>query len=239
MSEADTEFPPIKGVIFDFHATLFDARGQGGWVRAAQAHRGRAAVDGSTPESAPPEFESLSEYLDKIWDHASTIDPHSERDLSHIRHRAVFSQTVGLYSGIDQNKVDTDLIEALYAVMADQWIAFDDTLPVVRELKARGTKIAILSNIGVDIRPCLQTAGLADLIDGVVLSYKVGAVKPEQEIFVHALKRLGLHAGEVLMVGDNWRADAGAAALGIRTLILPRTTGTTHGLGAVLRLVGE
>jgi HAD superfamily hydrolase (TIGR01509 family) len=67
----------------------------------------------------------------------------------------------------------------------------------------------------------------------------VGAVKPEQEIFVHALKRLGLHAGEVLMVGDNWRADAGAAALGIRTLILPRTTGTTHGLGAVLRLVGE
>lgn len=56
---------------------------------------------------------------------------------------------------------------------------------------------------------------------------------------MHALKRLGLHAGEVLMVGDNWRADAGAAALGIRTLILPRTTGTTHGLGAVLRLVGE
>lgn len=39
------------------------------------------------------------------------------------------------------------------------------------------------------------------------------------------------------MVGDSWRDDAGAAALGIRTLLLPRTTGPVHGLDAVLRLV--
>jgi FMN phosphatase YigB (HAD superfamily) len=39
------------------------------------------------------------------------------------------------------------------------------------------------------------------------------------------------------MVGDSWKDDAGAGALGIRTLILPRTRGRVHGLDAVLRLV--
>jgi FMN phosphatase YigB (HAD superfamily) len=39
------------------------------------------------------------------------------------------------------------------------------------------------------------------------------------------------------MVGDNPVDDVGAAALGIRTLVLPRTPAPVHGLGLVLRLV--
>ena len=52
------------------------------------------------------------------------------------------------------------------------------------------------------------------------------------------LEQLGVPAGRALMVGDSWQDDAGAAALGVRTLILPRTEGPVHGLAAVLRLVG-
>jgi hypothetical protein len=40
------------------------------------------------------------------------------------------------------------------------------------------------------------------------------------------------------MVGDSAHDDAGAALIGIRTLILPRTSGTRQGLDIVLRLVG-
>jgi FMN phosphatase YigB (HAD superfamily) len=40
------------------------------------------------------------------------------------------------------------------------------------------------------------------------------------------------------MVGDNSLDDAGAAAIGIRTLLLPRTMGAgARGLGIVTRLV--
>jgi len=39
------------------------------------------------------------------------------------------------------------------------------------------------------------------------------------------------------MVGDSGRDDSGGTALGIRTLILPRTSGPVHGLGAVVSLV--
>jgi HAD superfamily hydrolase (TIGR01549 family) len=110
---------------------------------------------------------------------------------------------------------------------------------VLRELTRRGIRIVVASNIGMDIRACLGRVGLAEVIDGVVLSYEVGMVKPDTGIFAHALDLLEVPASRALMVGDSWRADAGGAALGIRTLILPRTVGPVHGLDVVLRLVGE
>jgi HAD superfamily hydrolase (TIGR01509 family) len=223
---------PIKGVIFDFHGTLVDGGDPVSWIDAA-AQRLGCPLNGSTAPGTE-EFEGLRKHLDRIWEHAFTIDPNSERDLSHRRHRDVFTQTISL-----RPEVAPDLIDALYAVMPDQWLAFDDTVPVLRELRARGLRIVVLSNIGLDIRDRLNHIGVSDLIDGVVLSYEVGMVKPEPGIFTHALEILDLPASQALMVGDSWRDDVGGAALGIRTLILPRTAGPIHGLDAVLRLVGQ
>jgi FMN phosphatase YigB (HAD superfamily) len=62
-------------------------------------------------------------------------------------------------------------------------------------------------------------------------------VKPDEPIVRAALASLGATAAETLMVGDSGKDDAGAAHLGIRTLLLPRTAGRTHGLGAVTALV--
>ena len=59
-----------------------------------------------------------------------------------------------------------------------------------------------------------------------------------REIFAMAARGLGLPATDLLMVGDSVHDDGGAAVLGIRTLILPRTTGDRHGLEQVVRLIG-
>jgi HAD superfamily hydrolase (TIGR01549 family) len=224
------ETAPIRGVIFDFHATLVDARETENWIEDAWRRLGRPgdAVSGLRNDN----FRALSQYLDRLWEHAATIDPASDRDLSAIKHKDVFNQTMALRFD------DEELNSALYATMADQWIAFDDALPVLKELKARGIRIVLLSNIGLDIRPHLELINVADLLDGVVLSYEVGVVKPAPEIFQHALDRLQVPAEQTLMVGDSWQADTGGAALGIRTLVLPRTTGPVHGLDLVLRLIG-
>jgi FMN phosphatase YigB (HAD superfamily) len=241
MADRLPEPVPIKGVIFDFHATLVDARDPASWVRAALARLGRSA-DAPTGTSTGPDMstgtrmdaeqiDGLAEHLDRIWEHAATFDPDSQRDLSHERHRDVFSRAVALRPG-----VDPDLIDALYTLMPEQWIAFDDTAVVLRELNARGVRVVVLSNIGLDIRDCLERAGVSDVITGYVLSYEVGMVKPAPEIFARALEVLDLPASQALMVGDSWRHDAGAAELGIRTLILPRTVGPIHGLAAVLQL---
>jgi FMN phosphatase YigB (HAD superfamily) len=222
----------IKGVIFDFHGTLVEGGDAGRWIDAAVRH---LAEDGSPPPAlSADQIAGLREHLDQIWYHAHTIDPASERDLSQNRHWDVFSRTVALYPG-----VKPELIAALYAVMPDQWAFFDDTLPVLRELKSRGVRIVVLSNIGLDIRPLFDRVGVSGLLDGVVLSFEVGLVKPDPAIYAHALELLDVAGSQTLMVGDSPRDDVGGVPLGIRTLILPRTQGPVHGLGTVLRMVGN
>jgi HAD superfamily hydrolase (TIGR01509 family) len=223
---------PIKGVIFDFHATLVEGGDAGRWIESA--HR-RLAEDGSAePDLSADQIAGLGEHLDQIWQHAHTIDPRSERDLSQDRHRDVFNRAVALYPG-----TKPDLIAALYAVMPDQWVPFSDTLPVLRELKSRGVRIVVLSNIGLDIRPLLDRIGVSDLLDGVVLSFEAGLVKPDPAIYTRALALLDLPGSQTLMVGDSPRDDVGGVSLQIRTLILPRTDGPVHGLGMVLQMVGN
>jgi FMN phosphatase YigB (HAD superfamily) len=93
--------------------------------------------------------------------------------------------------------------------------------------------------MGVDVRDVLAREGLLPLLDAVVLSCEAGAVKPEPAIFRTALEALDADPARTLMVGDNAHDDGGAAALGVRTLILPRTPDRRHkGLDAVLRLAG-
>lgn len=221
--------PPIRAVLLDFHQTLVDGGDPRAWLEAgwtAAGREGDAATGLGTDVAA-----ATASFLSRIWEHAHQIDPDSSRDASPARHREVFLETVAECPG-----VDGDLAEALYEQMSHQWRPYDDTVPVLSELRRRGVRTAIVSNIGFDLRPIVERAGLE--VDALVLSYEVGSVKPDQGIFQHALDLLGAAPAETLMVGDSWRDDAGAAALGIRTLLLPRTTGRTHGLEAVLRLVG-
>jgi FMN phosphatase YigB (HAD superfamily) len=97
----------------------------------------------------------------------------------------------------------------------------------------------VLSNIGLDIRPLLDRVGVSALLDGVVLSFEVGLVKPDPAIYARALELLEVPGSHALMVGDSPRDDVGGVSLRIRTLILPRTEGPVHGLGTVLQMAGN
>lgn len=224
------DFDPVDGVIVDFHGTLVDAHEPADWVAAARRLLTERGVPWPYRDAA--DVERLALHLHEIWEHAATVDPTSDRDLDMDRHREVFGQAVGLFPD-----AGPELIDALYLAMPEQWVPFDDAVPTLRALKARGVRVVLLSNIGIDIRERLAVTGLADVLDDVVLSYEVGLVKPDPGIFAHALERLGRPAEQTLMVGDSASADVGGTALGIRTLILPRRPGPVRGLGAVLRLV--
>ena len=211
---------PIRAVLLDFHSTLVDQGDATEWLAAGMARSG-VHLD-------PDDRVAVIARLDDIWMHAREIDPDSGRDHSAHAHAAVFHEVM-------LGHVDDGLRQALYDVMLDMWWAYDDSAPLLDELRARGVRSAVLSNVGVDIRPVMERHGLR--ADAVILSCEVGAVKPQPEIFRAALEALGARPEETLMVGDAWKDDGGAAALGIRTLILPRTRGRVHGLDAVLRLL--
>jgi HAD superfamily hydrolase (TIGR01509 family) len=220
---------PIRGVVFDFHHTLAHAGDAAVWLREAWSGLGR---EGDPATALGADHDHAVEFLDQLWERARVVDPDSERDLDSRRHREVFDRTIVQAPGID-----LELADALYAIMHRQWDVYDDVLPVLTALRDKGVRVAMLSNVGFDLTPTLERTGVGALIDGAVMSYAVGVVKPDPGIFERALEVLGLPASDVLMVGDAWRDDGGAAALGVRTLILPRTDDPSHGLELVVRLV--
>ena len=229
---------PIRGVIFDLHATLVHAGEPAGWMAAALALLDQdpsigGRFDPGEPTATLPDLADLAPWAEHIWDYAREVDPGSERDLSPERHREVYDRMLERI-GI----IPPALGDALYRTMLDQWTAYLEAPTVLRALRERGVATAILSNVGIDPRAVLERTGLTGLYDVEVFSFEEGVVKPDPAIFALAAERLGLPAHELLMVGDTVDDDGAAAHLGMRTLILPRTRGATHGLEQVLRLVG-
>jgi len=113
---------------------------------------------------------------------------------------------------------------------------FDDTVPFLENLRARGVKIAIVSNCTENTRPMLVGFGMDALTDALVLSCEVGAAKPAAEIFQHALDRLGVAADAAVFVDDQAGFCAGGVAVGISAVQIVRgeLDGTALAAGATL-----
>ena len=222
---------PLTAVLFDVHSTLLHGGDPHAWLAAGLARAGRA--QGPDGLSAVEDADVTAAWLDRVWEHARALDPQARRDLSPAEHRRVWDETTASAPGLDR-----PLADALYDVMTDHWTPYDDTLRTLDALRARGVRVGALSNIGFDLRPLFDRLGLSERLDALVLSYEAGVAKPDPAVFRHALAALGSTPPETLMVGDSWQDDAGAAGVGMRTLLLPRTDGPEHGLDLVLRLVG-
>jgi HAD superfamily hydrolase (TIGR01509 family) len=112
--------------------------------------------------------------------------------------------------------VADDDAEALYGLMIDpvNWTPYPDTAGVLEGLHRQGIKTAVVSNIAFDVRAAFESIGAAEFVDEFVLSFEVGAIKPDAAIFETALARLGVDAAHAVMVGDSDEADGGARAVG-------------------------
>jgi HAD superfamily hydrolase (TIGR01509 family) len=79
-------------------------------------------------------------------------------------------------------------------------------------------RLAVLSNwpLAVTVDRYIEAAGWASLFEAVVVSQRVGAIKPHPAIFAAARTALGdPDPGAILHVGDDWAADVeGARAVG-------------------------
>jgi putative hydrolase of the HAD superfamily len=101
---------------------------------------------------------------------------------------------------------------------------WEDTLPVLRELRARGAKTALISNCSHSTRPIVDRLGITEEFDEILLSFEVGIHKPDPGIYREALRRLGDVAPErVVFVDDQPAYCDGAAALGIETFLIDRS----------------
>lgn len=106
---------------------------------------------------------------------------------------------------------------------AASWRIYDDAEPAIRELRARGLRLGIVSNWDTRLRKIVRELGLEAKMDFVVISAEVGWRKPHRSIFEEALSRAGVAAAEAMHVGDLYDEDiVGAHAVGIRAVYIDR-----------------
>jgi len=196
----------VQAVLFDYSGTLFrleedeswfegikvDEREVDGHVQAELMRRLTAPV-GRSVEMTPEAYHA--------W---------VNRDLAPHLHREAYLHVLR-ESGLADHHA-----EALYDRVIDtsSWTPYPDTADVLKGLHLQGVKTAVVSNIAFDVRPAFEAIGAADYVDEFVLSFEIGAIKPDAAIFETALVRLGVGASHAVMVGDSDEADGGARALG-------------------------
>ncbi|HTG46086.1 MAG TPA: HAD family hydrolase [Actinomycetota bacterium] len=115
-----------------------------------------------------------------------------------------------------------DLIRIQRGFMTTGVRLYDDALPVVRELRARGARTALVSNCSRDTRPVVERLGLQDEFDAVILSFEVHARKPDAAIYAAALAAIDGAAADGLYVDDQARYCDGARDLGMDTRLIRR-----------------
>jgi HAD superfamily hydrolase (TIGR01509 family) len=104
---------------------------------------------------------------------------------------------------------------------------WEDSLPVVYELRQRGVKTALVSNCSHSTRGIVDRLGLVDAFDEVILSFEVGLAKPDPGIYREALRRVGVEPERAVFVDDQQEYCDGAASIGIQTYLIDRTGDAT------------
>lgn len=226
----------VRVVLFDVAGTLAMPETRDAWLAGAAASIGVDLGGDVAARTLAAQLEIAGRpggpYPSHIPD-ACAAD-YTNRDRDSAAHRAGY---VGLLSTVALP--DPRLAVALYerTLAPGGWTVYPDAVPTLSALRARGIRTAAVSNVGFDLRPVLDGLGLLAHLDAVVLSYEVGAVKPEPAIFAAACEAVDVAPADALMIGDHAAADGGAADAGIRTLLLPMSpAGEDHGLAAVLAL---
>lgn len=104
---------------------------------------------------------------------------------------------------------------------------WEDSLPVVYELRQRGVKTALVSNCSHATRGIVDRLGLVDAFDEVILSFEVGLRKPDPAIYREALRRVDVEPDRAVFVDDQQEYCDGAASIGIPTYLIDRTGDAT------------
>jgi len=98
---------------------------------------------------------------------------------------------------------------------------YEDTVPVLDELRRAGLGIGLVSNSARDVHAFARHHALS--IDAGISSFHHGRTKPHASIFRAVLDLIDVEPADAVMVGDTIADDVeGARALGMRAILLDR-----------------
>ena len=188
----------IESVLFDLDNTLIDRAGA---FRSfcVELYRSNDAI-----RRVSTEEEAVSFMVE--LDHDGMCD----------RHR-LFEQVISKWPGSFENE------ETAVKVYMKRYPALaslaPSTLRLIDDLRSRGVPLGIVTNGGSEMQWAkVRSAGLAGLVNAVVVSGDLGIHKPDGRIFERALAKINARSESTLFVGDNPVADIlGASGVGMAT----------------------
>jgi putative hydrolase of the HAD superfamily len=111
---------------------------------------------------------------------------------------------------------DDARVHELWAADFRSWLSINPgTVEVLADLKAGGTRMALLSNAGPDFGSYMRHGPLGDYFDTVFVSGELNLLKPFAEIYRHALASLAVTPADAVFVDNREVNVRGAEALGI------------------------
>jgi putative hydrolase of the HAD superfamily len=207
----------MRAALFDLDDTLLDYSGgaEECWHQCAAAAAASAGLDlGGL-------VEALAEARRWLWS-----DPE--------RHRRERTDMLGAWRKIAERALAGRCggIAALAAAMAEDyaarrrsaWRLFPETLEVLRGLRERQTRLALVTNGDVrHQRDKIERHGLAGFFDAILIEGEQGVGKPEPIVYRRALQALRAGPADAAMIGDHLEWDVAAPQrLGLRGIWIDR-----------------
>lgn len=203
----------IEAVFFDAGGTLIHTDPRT-WLPPVLERFGERADWARLPEVLPPLF---------YWyDEAHLAADTREKAVALWRE---FDRRLLLGLGVKRAEAIADWLVEHWAG-EDLWPRTPGTPEVIHELKARGYRLAVVSNWDVLLPEILEAMGLDGVFEAVVVSAALGVKKPHPAIYQAALDAMGVVPERVLFVGDRVDADVEAPKkLGMQAMQVAPETG--------------
>lgn len=99
------------------------------------------------------------------------------------------------------------------------WRLYDGVTAALSILQEK-YKLALVSNCAVGTDKSIDSLGLTNFFSCIILSYQVGARKPDKRMYLEALSCLQLEAHECIFVADEISDLEGAKDIGLSTLLV-------------------
>lgn len=128
-----------------------------------------------------------------LFEHKKEIFPLG--DIGEISEDEVFNRLSKL-SGVPKQEI-FEHFETLAVLNTD-------TVSLLKELKKRSFKIVVLSNCYDSVlERRIKQFDLDDIFDDVIISYKIGMIKPNKDIYEYAYKKICSERDDVYFMDDQ------------------------------------
>ena len=189
----------IKAVIFDLYETLITE-----WVSRKYLSSQCAGDLGIDPA-----------LFRELWN-----SHHHAMDTGRLTYRQVLAEIMCAAGKTPDDALINACEKKRIAGKNDCFTVIDESiLQMLSSLKLQGLKLCLCSNCSADEVEGLFTSALLPCFDTVILSYQVGLVKPDKQIYLHCANALSVLPEECLFVGDGGSKELfGAQSAGMHPL---------------------